>query len=524
MKEKFEYATEPLPHQATYFEEHRETLYHATLWEQGLGKTKAILDQATWLYCKGLIDGLVVIAPSGVHRNWTSDEVVKHVHPRVKWKACCYQTKTGKTQRAQREMQCLLDHKGFAILVMSYDSLMTETGRDVMKKFLTKRHCFYASDESARIKNPDAKRTKRVLASSAYAPYRRIMSGTPVANGPFDIYSQMKFLNPDFWKPAFPTFAAFKNTFGLFRSQELSNGRRFPMLVQYRQLPYLYSLIKDVSSRLLKKDVLNLPDKIYTKRYFELSAKQQRLYDEIEDTGVFEFGKEDKLVLHDASSALVAQLRKYQVCCGYLPTDPENTRESLTAIDDNNPRLDCLFDTLEDFPGKCLIWCHFTEDVDLIMARAAKEKRTAVRYDGEVSEADRYINLNRFRNSDDCDLFVAKQSVAGEGLTIVEAKTSIYYSNSWFMDKRLQSEDRNHRIGQDVSPTYVDLLSDTELERKIVKALQTKLDVSCAVLGDELVDWIGRSLGIQPQSDNVAHLLQANFDFREYEEFFQPQD
>jgi hypothetical protein len=514
MRHDFKYLTTPLNHQVEYFERTRELPAFACFWEQGLGKSKALIDQAAWLYSQGLIDGLLVIAPNGVHRNWTDDELPKHLHPQTRWSAYCYQSSTGTTQRAKREVQQLLDHKGLAVLVVSYDALMTEQGAKTVKAFLTKRHCLYAADESARIKTPTAKRTIRVLASSKYAPYRRIMSGTPVGNGPFDVFTQMKFLGENFWAEHFASYAEFKTTFGVFQEVRTSGGQRFQLLVKYRQLPWLYSLLKEHSSRLLKTDVLDLPDKIYTKRYYQPSSKQLAMYREIEQTGLVNF--QDSL--HDATLAIVRQMRMYQVLCGYLPTDVENPKESLELIDQDNPRLKCLFDALEDCPGQTIVWAKWTKDIDLILEEAARRKIIAVRYDGQVGDDERQGNLKRFKDDATVTLFVAKQSTAGEGLTIVNAKTSIYYTNDWSLSARLQSEDRNHRIGQDTSPTYIDIVAHDTLDMKIVEALQRKLDVACTILGDTAPAWIGDAVR---QADSLVQ--PHEYDLDGYAEFMRAQ-
>lgn len=487
-REAFRFATDPLSHQEQYWGDNRHKDWFACFWEQGLGKTKATLDEALWLYAQGEIDALVVLAPNGVHRNWLAEEIPKHVHPSVKWKGCCYLTAKAKNKSFQREFQDVLDYKGLAILVISYDALMTDLGHKMTKAFLTKRSCFYAADESPRIKSPKAQRTKRVLASAPYAPYRRILSGTPVSNGPFDVYTQMKFLDRDFWKRAqFPNYSTFTACFGVFREINVPNVRAPVKIVErYRQLPLLNSLLAPHCSRLKKADVLDLPPKIFTKRYYSLNAAQQKLYRQIEQEGVFESSGG----LHDASLAIVRGMRLYQVCCGYLPTDVEDTANSLELITEDNPRLNCLFDTFEDFPGKKLVWAKWTKDVDLIMERAAKQKIKAVRYDGQVDDDGRVAALHAITKGD-AELFVAKQSVAGEGLTIVEAKTSLFYSNDWPLAPRLQAEDRNHRIGQDTRVTYVDIVAENTVDFPIVDSLQRKLNVASTILGDPVLEWIG---------------------------------
>ena len=164
-REAFRFTTEPLSHQESYFGRIRERKSFSNNWEQGLGKSKCCIDEAAWLYSKGLIDGMLVLAPNGVHANWIDDEIPKHLHESVAVTTHTYYSQKAKTQKAKQSLQACLDAKGLAVLVMSYDALMTEAGKLAAKEFLVKRHCYYVADESTRIKNPSAQRTKRAIRS-----------------------------------------------------------------------------------------------------------------------------------------------------------------------------------------------------------------------------------------------------------------------------------------------------------------------------------------------------------------------
>tara|TARA_R110002167_G_scaffold154829_1_gene349119 strand:- start:3859 stop:5433 length:1575 start_codon:yes stop_codon:yes gene_type:complete len=501
-REEFKFVTEPLSHQESYFGRIREREFFSNNWEQGLGKSKCCIDEAAWLYSKGKIDGLLVLAPNGVHANWIDDELPKHLHESVAHTTHTYYSQKAKTQKAKKSLQACIDSPGLAVLVMSYDALMTDGGKVAAKTFLTKRHTYYVADESTRIKNPTAQRTKRALASSKYAPYRRILSGTPVANGPFDVYSQMKFIDPDFWKShgVFNSFGEFKNCFGIFKeSTNPATGRLFKQCVAYRNLPLLRTLMKEDMERLLKKDVLDLPEKMYQRRYYEMTPAQKKLYDDLETTAIAIHG--DDMI--DGTLPIVRLIRQYQVLCGYLPTE-DDSGDDLKMIGEKNPRLDCLFDALPDYDGKKIIWCKWSKDVDLIMERARRLKINSVRYDGQVPTFDRRQNLHDFRNNSDIELFVTKQSVAGEGLTIVEATTSFYYSNDWPLGARLQSEDRNHRIGQFNPVTYVDIVARGTKDMDIVEALQKKIEIASIILGDETKSWIGNKYLLGQAQEDAA--------------------
>ena len=66
----------------------------------------------------------------------------------------------------------------------------------------------------------------------------------------------------------------------------------------------------------------------------------------------------------------------------------------------------------------------------------------------------------------------------------------IYYSNGYDLEKRLQSEDRAHRIGQKKNVTYIDIIAEDTIDEKIVEALRSKIDIASQVMGEELKEWI----------------------------------
>ena len=127
-------------------------------------------------------------------------------------------------------------------------------------------------DESARIKNIGAKQTKEIIKLGHHAQYRRILTGTPVLNSPFDIYSQFEFLHPSIIDHY--SFYSFKNYFGVFEKKtNWGAGKQYDELKSYRNLEELKGLIAPHSFRITKKECLDLPRKIYTKRYFKLTVR-----------------------------------------------------------------------------------------------------------------------------------------------------------------------------------------------------------------------------------------------------------
>lgn len=478
------FKTNPFSHQMTELLEHGVDPIRAVFWEQGTGKSKLVIDSAATLFVAGEIDAMLILAPPTVDMNWITDELPAHLSDYVaeQTSAMCYVSQRAGTQWHRAAVHRVLKHKGFAILTMAYDAFMTKAGKAAAWAFLRDRKCLYVLDESARIKTPGAKRTKSVVASARHAPYRRILTGTPVSNGPFDVYSQFCFLDREYWRQqGIATHGAFKAEFGIFRTGYNSGtGRQFQALVAYRNVERLRDLIRPVTTRVLKEEVLDLPPKLYSRRTFEMSAEQRRVYSSMVDTYSAELASGTEV---DAALTIVRMTRLQQIACGYIGVGDD---EPLEMIGDRNPRLDALEDVVSDIPHQGIIWCRYTKDIELVAERLGEDATTL---SGALGHDQRQENLRRFKNGD-VQWLVANPAVGGEGLTLTMAKTVIYYSNGFHLAQRLQSEDRAHRIGQDHAVEYIDLQALGSIDQHVTKSLLAKFDLAARVTGDQLREWI----------------------------------
>ena len=486
---EYQFTRTPFAHQLKHFNEHRESPAWGLLWEQGTAKTKPVIDTASWLYMNDKINGLLVVAPPGVERNWNSDEIPEHMPPNValETRVEVFMSKKKGTKDHQWRMESLRKHKGLAVLLISYDAFMTEVGKNTCWKFLRDRTCLYVLDEAHNIKSPGAKRTLSINKSSIYAPYRRILTGTPMAKGPFDLYSQIKFLDENFWKRKGINGAVeFRQYFGewLTRAehQALHNwDPGYDKLIRYRNLDKLNEWLAEISDRVLKEDVLDLPPKLYQKRYVEMSDEQRRAYDQLRDEFYFEF--QDGEVV-DAELAMVRMLRFQQVLCGYLPIDKE---EPARLLDGKNPRLAAMEDIRDLTQSPTIVWARFRKDIDQLMDLLGPK---ACRYDGTIDDDTAEKHKKGFQDGT-YDWFVGTAAKGGPGLTLHRAKQVVYYSNSFKLIDRLQSEDRAHRAGMDDNPVnYIDLVVPGTIDEHIVKNLRDKVEIAASVTGDQLKEWI----------------------------------
>lgn len=501
----YEFKTDPFSHQRRLFERsHTEASVEQAIpifWEQGAAKTKFAIDDASDLYERGEIDGVLVVAPQGVHTNWDTDELPKHCPDRVLAASARHVWRTSKagTKAAEAERLALIKHEGLSWLLISYDAFMSQKGKDFVWKFLKRRRVAFYLDESSAIKTPGAKRSKSIVAAGAWARYRRIMDGTPVPNGPFDIWTPMRFLDSTFWdRNGFGSLAAFKTYFGRWRTAEEVKKEKgydpgYDQLLGYRRLPELYDILaKGGADRVLKEDVFDLPPKLYSKRYFEMTPNARRMYEELKEEYITYF--EDSGEMVEASLPITRLLRLQQITCGYLPTEDGEEPgggAGLRMLDDKNPRIELFKETVSALPHPFIVWAKYTQDVDQIMAALEALGITAVRYDGQVDADQRDLNKQAFNREDGPTAFVSKPQVGGTGLTLVRAKTEVFYSQDFNLRNRLQAEDRTHRPGMDEHPVnIIDLAAERTTDIKIIAALRGKFDIAGQITGDRLREWL----------------------------------
>lgn len=474
-------------HQAKLWKRRKDIHCFALFWEPGAGKSKALIDQAIYLYEAGLIDAVLVVAPPGCYKDWTKmngpqkGHLEDHLTPEVLEKTLIhtYISKTAGTKASKAQREALLSHKGLSFLCMSYHNIYTKAGRAFAREFLEHRTCFYGLDESRRIKNPNGKHSNLVVASSTLAKYRWIMTGTPVSNGPMDIWKQMKFIDKEFWTPhGLKSFTAFKNMFGIWRTGTSSRGRNFDFCVGFKNLHILHDIVAPYSDRVLTKDVMELPPRNYYAKHFELTPRQREVYDAMETEFIVMFGDGAEAT---AEHHLTRLLRAVQITSNYIPID--DTNGVMEIIDKKrNPRMECFLDKIEDIPGKRIVWAEFNQDIDMIMDRLGKE---AVRYDGQVPEDERVENENRFIGDDTVTTIVSKQSVGGIGKNWQFAPNMLYYNCQSDLDKRIQSGRRNWRKGAVEKTNYWDFVAVDTINVKHIADMVKKQKNADVILGDK---------------------------------------
>jgi len=475
---KYKFKTKPYAHQLTALEKswNRETF--AYFMEMGTGKTKVLIDNLAMLYDKGKVDGALIIAPKGVVRTWYEQEIPTHLVDHIEKVSVLWQPNITKSQ-SHKLGTLFKTGEELQILIMNVEALSTQKGMAFASKFLLSHNTLMVIDESTTIKNPKAKRTKNIISLSQRAKYRRIMTGSPVTKNPLDLYSQCEFLDP--YLLDFTSYYAFRNRYAEMKTLHI-HGRSIQVVDKFKNLGELSDQLKGFSYRVLKEDCLDLPDKNYTKRQINLTPDQRKIYIQMKETALATLnGKQVTTV-----NVLTQLMRLQQITCGHFTADDGSIQKVL------NNRINELMDVLSEMEGKAIIWAHWQYDIKDIIKEIVKVHGpgSVVDYYGLTPQSERQKNRDAFQNDPKVRFLVGTPQTGGYGITLTAANTVIYFSNGYDLEKRIQSEDRAHRIGQKKNVTYVDIIAEDTVDEKIVKALRKKVNIASKIMGEELKAWI----------------------------------
>jgi len=482
MTVKLKYKLKPFDHQIDALEYGWNKAEFGLFMEMGTGKSKVLIDNMAMLYLDGQINFALVIAPKGVYRNWVAKEIPEHMSDDIRHRVIRWVSGPNKKQKEEmRSVQDTFD--GLTIFVMNveaYSSLKGQKAGQWMSRMLGSRGMI-AIDESTTIKNHKAKRTKSLMKIAVGFKYRRLLTGSPVTKSPMDIYSQCEFLRPGLL--GFESFYAFQGRYAIVQRRTMG-AAAFQQIVGFRNLDELTQRIDMFSFRVLKKDCLDLPDKIYTARYVGMSTEQFKMYDQIRRHAMVLF---DNGEMSTAPAVITQMLRLQQIMSGHLKTDDGD------MLYFPSKRMDALEEIVNEHDGKAIIWSRFRYDIIQITEMLNKKfgEGCAASYFGDTSDDDRAAAVLNFQNPNHpLRFFVGNPATAGYGLTLTEANLVVYYANDFNLETRIQSEDRAHRIGQKNNVTYIDLICEGSIDERIVSALRTKIDIGAKVLGEEAREWL----------------------------------
>lgn len=419
----------------------------ALFMEMGTGKSKIIIDEIMNKRVNALI-----LCPNSVKYTW-QEEILKNSFKN-------YDVLIFKNKLYNN---FIIDNGNIKLLIIAIESLSNGCAFEYAYKFLSLRTNYLIIDESLLIKNFKAIRTKNCWRLSMIASNKRILTGTPLSKGIEDLYSQYYTLSPDIM--GHKSYYTFRNRYCVM------GGFQQKKIISYKNINELTEKIKPFTFTITKKECLDLPEKIYEKRIIEMSEEQKTIYKKYKQG----FIKDVKKILKTNkdfslfNNNLTQMLRLHQISGGFM----QNEDRTITYIKNNEKLQECI-SLCNEYDGKIIIWCRYIPEIKML-EKYFKEK--CVIACGQISTENRNLNIKGFNEDKSIKIFIGQVDSMSMGITLNSSSFTIYYSNSWNASSRIQSEDRNHRIGQKNQVLYIDLINYNTIDILIFKALQKKQDL-----------------------------------------------
>jgi SNF2 family DNA or RNA helicase len=479
----------PKEHQQQCFDFVKDSEYSGILLPMGTGKSAILLAKAVHLYKLGKINGLLIFSNKGSYATWDTEQIPLHLHTDIPRQVVRWDASTNK--KKVNDFKLLYNgKKELKILIINIEAISTKRSAAIAEatKFLRSLDCLMCIDESSTIKNLSSSRTGNAIDLGMKAKYRVIMTGSSITNSPLDIWAQSQFLDP--LALGFKSFYAFRASFcELEKSFIYQKGERrdFIAVSGFKRLNDLRDILNRFCFIRTKEQCLDLPPKIYQKYIVEMSKEQAEAYKKFKEEAIMSI--KDSTVSATVVLAQITKLR--QIACGYVKSDDGKIHYF------NSSRVDALLEILEEINDKVLIWTPFVPCIKAIEKRIQEVYGldSVVSYYGETSGEDRPEQIKKFKTNEECRFFVGNPAVGGYGVNLTEACYAVYFNNDYSLDKRDQSEDRCHRIGQTKSVIYIDMLAKGTLDFRVLSVLRDKKDVQQMILGD-------RESAIQLLDDN----------------------
>lgn len=533
MKELFE-------HQKKALERYRDSSEIPLFWEPGTGKSCGSLSIALDKYERGLIDCLLIVAPNRIHTQWALEQCPL-------WLGDCWYVNGKQLNKVPIEKcTAVVEYKKHKnelnwtegklnVKCVNIETFSTQSYYEKFVSYCNMHKTMIILDEATVIKNPKSVRTERmlyafndvvrrnrqILSCAPKTVARAILTGTPVTEKPFDLWSMFEFLRPNYFGC---NYYAFCRKHGMYQTIEVE-GRRISILLseetwqKCRQMSYQeaagtfgvtlrdYDLIQHqlkwegpyvglgtikqqidaISSWQRIQDVSDMPEKVYNRKFLDMSDEQEKVYKDMSNKFIAYY--KDKTV--DAKAKVTVRLRLQQIASGFITSlaelPSEATDEEVIAfLEDPPPREVTWFDKVPKVDQ--LLW-----DLDelgkdarpIVLTRFTAE---AARLYDELEQRGYKVNLQTgwkkvgtiesFKDGKE-DIMVANIRVVSKGFNFQAASHHLmFYSNTWSLEDRIQSEARIWRTGQTKKCIFNDYLMRGTVDESLKARLEMKQGIS----------------------------------------------
>jgi SNF2 family DNA or RNA helicase len=525
------FKTEPYEHQKKAYDMFKDADYFGLFADMGTGKSKIAIDIAAYKFLKGDINCVLIIAPNNVHSQWIQEQFPYHCA--VPYKPFLWTSGMRGRRIYEKSLETFIvtdypNHlKVFAVNVEAFQS---QSVIPTIAEIVKNHKPFIIVDEATRIKNSNAKRSKVIHKLAKYG-YRCILTGTPTAKSPFDLWSQFEFLKTGYFGCK---FFVFQHRYGvMMKGTNQYTGGHYQTLIdqktwaivkskldkmaiarngilmpddyetvhiltgvslknvmfiaghdtytKYKRLDELKKYINDDVFAIKKEDCLDLPPKIYEKILVDMPKEQRRVYNTLKQQLLVEYEGQELSVLNKV--ALTTRLM--QICGGFFPYTEEGelpngkTYEVAKGkiIGKKNVKLEAVLADLEEADGQIIIWAQFVNELKMLDAALRKLGYNVGLYYGATHQIKRERIIKQFKEGS-IDVFVGNASTAGFGLNLQNSTLQYYFSNSFRTEDRLQAEDRSHRIGVKSACVYKDIIIKNSIDERIYESISTGRDLN----------------------------------------------
>jgi hypothetical protein len=550
--------TEPYRHQADCFYFCYGKRMFAEFMEQGTGKSKVQIDIDSNLYAENKLSAVLLIAPNGIHNQWADEQIPEHSP--IPFTTFTFDSDKFGGKAVQREWNAFMSYrKTIRWLCVNVESFSYPTYLKYFRDFLLSGPCMVAIDEATSIKNPEAARTINIIQGLAeltklrttitslrpLATYRSLMTGFPVTNEPYDLWSMSEFLEHNYFGL---TYSAFKSRYGLEKLDKVPGSARYgesgkeipgsakffkkrmsidemrqirstvanggligavasfmgfsvpdiefvvkhPSLsVPYKNLAELKEKIKPYSFFALKKDCLDLPAKTYEKVTCKLSAEQKEVYDRLKREMFAEYaGKEltalTKIALTTRLAQVVGGVFPYNDTTEYV----DGNTPKYVRIGKTTPKLEALIHGIGETHPPMIVTARFTAEIDIIYEMILERTELSVfKSHGGIPSAERRDGIQAFKDGR-IDVLVGSVGTIGRGANLQIASDMHIYSNSYSSEWRENLCDRIHRIGMGDHALYTDYVTLGTVDTKIIDSLRLKKDLLDYMRGDSIEEFL----------------------------------
>jgi len=426
----------------------------ALFMEMGTGKTKCLVDLMGYWAIHLTGTPALVICPVTVMDNWSNEIKANQPLLSVTVLSGTSAQRLAALQRGRLEST--------QVFIINYESFWR-----LEAEFIKYQWGMMVLDESTKIKHRASKQAKAILRMGERCNRKYIMTGTPSPNSPLELFNQLRFLDPTIFGT---NWYSFRDRYAVM------GGYQGYQVIGWKNLKELSMKLAGISYRVLKKDCLDLPPKLYKEYRLEMGPKLKEIYKSLTEDLVAEVN--GQMI---SATVILAKLTKLrQITSGFVYGN-----DGVAMAMPENPKLAQLKELIETIKGhKVVIWCNFRHEITMIK----KEYPHALVIDGTVPQDQRQRLIDNFQEDPDATMFLGQSHAGGLGITLTAADYCIFFGNDYSPEIRLQCEDRLHRIGQRNSVTYVDFVLKGTIDVSIKAMLRKKMNLSDQIANINLTE------------------------------------